>query len=250
MTHKYRLLYVRYLRIPYREAIVLDFHSRTVRTLLQLITYTVVLYLGLQNLGAVARGISWLLGILSPLLIGFGIAFVLNVPLTALEERIFPLLPWRENRLFLKIRRPLAIALSLLFTVGLLLLLILLILPQLRTSLLSLAQVLPAYLEDLRDFSVSFLGRWGVSPRFLERLTLDEARLEELLAALFSQGEDSSLAGAVGGAVNLAGTLVHGFVNLVFGFTFALYMPVSYTHLEVPVKPAHKSAHHHVPGIV
>ncbi len=195
-----------------------------------------VLYLGLQNLGAVARGISWLLGILSPLLIGFGIAFVLNVPLTALEERIFPLLPWRENRLFLKIRRPLAIALSLLFTVGLLLLLILLILPQLRTSLLSLAQVLPAYLEDLRDFSVSFLGRWGVSPRFLEQLTLDEARLEELLAALFSQGEDPSLAGAVGGAVNLAGTLVHGFVNLVFGFTFALYMLCSKESLSYQTK--------------
>ncbi len=215
---------------------MLDFHRQTVRTLLRLITYTVVLYLGLQNLGAVARGIAWGLDVLSPLLIGFGLAFVLNVPLTALEERVFPRLPGRDSRFFRKIRRPLAIALSLLFTVGLLLLLLLLILPQLRSSALSLAQVLPGYLEKLRDASVSFLGKWGLSPRFLERLSLSEAQREELLAALFSQGEDASLAGAVGGAVSLAGSLVHGFVNLVFGFTFALYMLYSKETLSYQAK--------------
>ena len=215
--------------------ITLDLHSRTVRTLMRLITYTVVLYLGLQNLGTVVRGLSWLLGILSPLLIGFGIAFVLNVPLTVLEDRFFPILPWQNSRLFQKIRRPLAIGISLLLTVGLLLLLLLLIFPQLRSSAFSLAQVLPEYLEDLRNFSSSFLGKWGISPRFLDRLFLDEAKLEELITSLFSQ-EDASLADAVGSAVNLATSLIHGFVNLVFGFTFAMYMLYSKESLSYQIK--------------
>ncbi|WP_434309921.1 AI-2E family transporter [Hominifimenecus sp. rT4P-3] len=213
----------------------MEFNRKTIRVLMGLISFAIVLYVSLQNLGAVARGLSWLLGVFSPLFIGFAIAFVLNVPLLTLEERVFPTLPWKDNRIFQRIQRVLAIVLSVFLLFGLLLLLLFLILPQLKSSALSLAQVLPGYLKDFQEFAISFLGRWGISLESLNHLTLDAGKLEELVTTFFSRG-DASFADAIGGAVNLAATVIHSFVNIVFGFTFAMYILYSKETLSYQTK--------------
>ena len=50
------------------------------KSILLLITYTVVLVMVLSRLGLIAGGVAWVLGLVKPLLIGFALAFVLNRP--------------------------------------------------------------------------------------------------------------------------------------------------------------------------
>ena len=50
------------------------------KSILLLITYTVVLVMVLSRLGLIAGGVTWVLGLVKPLLIGFALAFVLNRP--------------------------------------------------------------------------------------------------------------------------------------------------------------------------
>ena len=50
------------------------------KSILLLITYTVVLVMVLSRLGLIAGGGAWVLGLVKPLLIGFALAFVLNRP--------------------------------------------------------------------------------------------------------------------------------------------------------------------------
>ena len=47
------------------------------KSILLLITYTVVLVMVLSRLGLIAGGVAWVLGLVKPLLIGFALAFVL-----------------------------------------------------------------------------------------------------------------------------------------------------------------------------
>ena len=53
------------------------------KSILLLITYTVVLVMVLSRLGLIAGGVAWVLGLVKPLLIGFALAFVLNRPCRA-----------------------------------------------------------------------------------------------------------------------------------------------------------------------
>ena len=46
----------------------------------------IVLYCLLQKLSVVAAGVKWFFGIVSPILTGFMIAFVLNLPMRGLEQ--------------------------------------------------------------------------------------------------------------------------------------------------------------------
>ena len=46
----------------------------------------IVLYCVLQKLSVVGEGITWVFGILSPIFVGFILAFVLNLPMRGLEK--------------------------------------------------------------------------------------------------------------------------------------------------------------------
>ena len=89
--------------------------SGKIKGLLLVVCGGVAFYSALQNLGAVAMAVGWLVGILSPFLLGCAIAFVLNVPMRAIERNLFP--HARKGR---KLRRPLALILTLVAVLGVL----------------------------------------------------------------------------------------------------------------------------------
>ena len=80
------------------------------KKLMFLIAFTVILMFVLNNLDAAMNIIKYILGLFSPLLFGFGIAFVLNVPLRYIESRIF----YSKKKVVQKIKRPVSILLSIL----------------------------------------------------------------------------------------------------------------------------------------
>ena len=93
----------------------MEWNRQTVKSLLLVVCGGVAFYCGLQHLGVVAGAVVWLLGILSPFVLGGAIAFVLNVPMRAIERHLFP-----NRRRLTRLRRPLALVLTLVALTGVL----------------------------------------------------------------------------------------------------------------------------------
>lgn len=74
------------------------------KTILFIITFTILLYLGLQNIGVVAGAVQFLVRLLSPFIIGLCIAFIVNVLMRALEERVFTFMQRSKRKLVRKMR--------------------------------------------------------------------------------------------------------------------------------------------------
>lgn len=100
---------------------------------------TVILYKLSDDLPQIAHVIGWIIGILAPFIGGFVLAFLLYAPSRALEKLFLR----RKARLWQKLARPLAIGIVYLLLLGLLTLAIYLLIPQLKSSLTSLATALP-----------------------------------------------------------------------------------------------------------
>ena len=64
----------------------MEFNKQTVKALLGVVCGGIAFAAALLHLDVVAGAAGWLLGILSPLLLGCAIAFILNVPMRALER--------------------------------------------------------------------------------------------------------------------------------------------------------------------
>ena len=62
--------------------------KKTIRTLLLMASFCIVLYWGLQNLDRVGVILNRVWGLMSPFVVGGSLAFILNVPMRAIEKKL------------------------------------------------------------------------------------------------------------------------------------------------------------------
>ena len=193
----------------------------TLKKLLGLVAFGVLLHWGLQNLSLLREGVGFLLELTAPFLLGCCIAFILNVPMSAIERR----LPRgdaarRRGRAWGKLRRPLALVLTLLCVAAVLVVGGAVVVPEISSSVIALA-------ASLRAFPAT-LARWA------EELTPFLPQLGEWLAGLqlnwrdiLAQALEFFRSGAgqfLGSAWNVAAGVFSGLFTFVVGFVFACYI--------------------------
>ena len=67
----------------------MNLDKKSIKQLRQLILFTIVILIALWNYAIIFEWIGFAFGIIFPFLLGGAIAFVLNVPMNFLEEKIF-----------------------------------------------------------------------------------------------------------------------------------------------------------------
>lgn len=193
----------------------MEWNKQNLRGLLLVICGGVAFYSALQHLRAVAGAVGWLLDILGPFLLGGAIAFILNVPMRAIERHLFP-----GKRHLAKARRPLALLATLLAMAGVLALASLVIVPGIAEAVTSITDQLPTALDHLQrqidDLSV-YLPQLE---ELAEDLSIDWSSLSRQaieLAKNWGGGLLSSGGGLIGG-------LVSGVATFVIGLIFSFYL--------------------------
>lgn len=122
----------------------MEWNKQKIKGLLLVVCGGVAFYCALQRLDAVLAALGWLLGILAPFLLGGALAFILNVPMRAIERHLFP-----RNRKGAKLRRPLALVLTLVAVIGVLALAGLVIGPGIADAVMSIIREIPAAFQRL-----------------------------------------------------------------------------------------------------
>ena len=152
----------------------------------------------------------------SPFVAGAAIAFIFNVPMRSIENQLGDI---RKTGL----RRVLAIVLTILCLVLIIMFVIELLIPQIRLTLASLSEKIPAFIDrTAQNLMVLIeenpdLGIWIQDTFQLESLNWSTI-LKDILAWLANQ-----VTALMGGAVNVIGNVTSGIVNAVIGIVFAIY---------------------------
>ncbi len=194
----------------------MDWNRDQIKQRLLVVCGGIAFYCALQNLPAVAGALGWVLGVLSPFLVGGAIAFVLNVPMRAIEARI----PIGKRGGVL--RRPLALLLTLAAVAGVLTLVACVVAPGIGDAVSSIAEQLPeaarraqeqlakleALLPQLQDLVGNIEFDWGAISRKAVALLQD-----------WGSGLVSSGGVVIGGVVNGVSTFV---IGLIFSFYILL----------------------------
>ena len=116
----------------------MNLSKENMKKLLLLIAAGVLLNAVVQHLDLAARVLYLFLGLIAPFLAGAAIAFVINVPMRQVENRLFPELPpdKRPGRLR-RAKRPISFVITLLLLGGLMAIVFFLILPEIGRTLQS-----------------------------------------------------------------------------------------------------------------
>ncbi|WP_394961666.1 AI-2E family transporter [Candidatus Allofournierella merdavium] len=189
--------------------------KKTIRTLLLMAGFCIVLYWALQNLDRVSGILGGVWGLVSPFALGGSLAFILNVPMRAIEKK----LPKRMTRF----RRAAALTLTLLAVVGVLALVLLLIIPQLGRTIASIGARLPAFWAESQKWLAEIMERYPVLEEWISSEFITD--WESAIAAAVDWFKNGGFA-LVGNAATAATGVVRGFVNFFIGLIFAMYLLV------------------------
>ena len=125
-------------------------------------------YYGVFHMKTLITGIQTFLGILTPIVYGVVIAFLLTPVLNFLEKKIiYPLLARKEVSVGKKGRK--AILCMFLF-LALIYALIMMILPELIRSIMGLIYSFPAYVKVIQKWLQSFIEKWNLNSDALDTL--------------------------------------------------------------------------------
>ena len=199
----------------------MELSKKTMKQIMLLIAFAVLLLVGVQRLDVVAGALKLGWGILAPLFVGAALAFVLNVPMSALERRLFPRRAGRKGARGKKGPSPaLARAASLLLTFLLLaaviLLLVLVIVPQLGESIASLGGYAADAVRRIIAWAEEQFAAYPQITGWLEGLTIDWAGLAKNLWSFLTTGVGSVVSTTISATMRVFSAFSTGFISLIF----------------------------------
>ena len=159
---------------------------------------------------------SFLTGIFSPFVMGGALAFVFNVPLRFFERRV----SFVKN---LSLRRAIAIAMTILAVALVFALVMVLLVPQLEKTILSLVEQLPSFFENIDELLNTFLSE---HPELREMLGIEEGEIRIDWMNVVKVVSDA-LTGGIETIFNSAVAVVSGtfsaIFNMIISVIFAFY---------------------------
>ena len=130
---------------------------KKLKQLLVASTCVIAIYFLFLRAGNVLSVLSTLLGILSPFVLGACFAFILNVPMRFFENRVFGFLAGKPR--LQKLRRPLSLLIVVALVLAVACLLLSLVIPQLKATVVSIVNGLPSFVSRvdklLAEYNIS-----------------------------------------------------------------------------------------------
>lgn len=198
----------------------MNLNRENMKKLMLLIAFTILLLVGVQRLDAVFGAIKFLWGIAFPFALGGAIAFILNVPMTALERWLFPKERRGKSRLKQKLARPLSMILAILLVLGVISLVIFVVVPQLGTTVVGLGASVEAFLPKAQEWLEDIFQNNKQIVTWIESLEMNWEKAVETAWNFFRSGAGSVLSSTM----TVAKTIISAVTNFFIGFVFACYV--------------------------
>ncbi len=197
----------------------MELNSKNIKRILLVIFFGALIFTGIQNLGMVFGCLGKLWQITSPVITALCIAFVLNVLLTALETKVFKFWDKAKSKFLLKLKRPVCLILTYLIALGLVSLLILVIIPDIIDTITYLAQKLPDFASDTRNWVQETLIRFNIDK------SLPEVKINwQMVSKTIIDWVSGSSGEIVNSAVNITTSVFSGVFDGVFSFVISVYI--------------------------
>ena len=196
------------------------------RKILKVVILAILGYWLLDHYSEVFGFISWLISILMPFILGFMIAFVLNVLMIRFEKILSKVI---KSLKLLAVKRVLSILASILLVVGVVALVITLIIPELFNAIRVIVDSLPEVVDGLQNWANQHNTYFPQLETWIEQVDLDSVAKE--LTSYLSLAQ-TGFSDMLDSTVNVISVFFNGIVNFVLGVVFALYILMSKESLK------------------
>jgi len=203
----------------------MELNDSTIKKIRWLIIFTVIAVVAGINYRSLFALFVRAMGILTPFLLGGVMAFVLNVPMRAIER----ILPVKKESQF---RRPLSLVLTFVFVIGILLVVTFVVMPQLFDTVLSLQYSLPVFFNDVKQGAEKLFSQYPEITDYINNIQIDWKSYLEKIVQFLSVGAGTVLSSTLSAALNI----ISGVTTFAIGVVFAVYILLQKENLSRQIK--------------
>ena len=201
----------------------MNLSKRNIKKILGIITFAVILFTASQNLSVVGGFLKGVLAICAPLIVGFCLAFILNIPMNSLENTIFKKMKNSGKTAVKKAVRPLSLILTIILMIGFIVLLLFIIIPQLRDSIVLIIERIPVYYQSLVEWIDGIVLRFDldISTEILHNPKIDFDTIASMAEKIFTFDKTNDILSTT---VGVTSSVISGIANFGIGFIIAIYI--------------------------
>ena len=198
----------------------MEFSREKIRQIRHLMILAAVLVLAIIYSEKVFQGLAFLLGIASPFLVGGIMAFVLNIPMKAFEEKM--LRRW-SGKSAEKMKRPLCLVFSIIAVMLVITVVIGTVVPQVVSTATEVGKKIPAFTDNVLEKLDRLVKDYPELAEQIEQLEKMEINWDSVLGNIIGFLKNGA-GDMLNSTVSVASGIISGIVNVVISFIFALYI--------------------------
>lgn len=210
----------------------MNLSKENMKKMKELILFTVIILIALWNYELLFKWVKFAFGIIFPFLLGGGIAFVLNVPMNFLEKKIFSNRHTKDSKIAKRVSRPVSLVLTIAIVLGVLILVMFVVIPELTNTIMSLGKTLQTFIPEAQSFLEDLFRDNSEIRAWLEGLNLNAGKLIESAVEFVRSGASD----VVDSTFSAIGSIVSGVTTFVIAFVFACYVLLQKEKLRVQIR--------------
>lgn len=188
--------------------------KKLAKWLIGIVAVCILIFLGVKNINVLAGSVSYLFKLLGPLILGLVFALILNVPMGFFERILWP---EAKNKLWKKLRRPVAFIISLVIILGILTGIVCLVIPELADAIVITAKGTIELAKEL-----SHIDKDSVLYRYFGEI-LNQINWSSFISSVQTWITNTGSV-IVSSAMSRVTALFGGIVDFFIAFIFAIYI--------------------------
>lgn len=210
----------------------MEFNKENLRKIRGLILFTLVVLIALWKYTVVLEALGFLLGIMFPFLLGAAIAFILNVPMHFLEEKLFYNKNTNDRHPVKKLARPLSLVLTIIIVLGVVSLVIFVVVPKLGGTFMSLGKNIQDFVPKVQSWVEEMFNNNKEIVAMVNDIKIDWDKVLNGMVSFFKNGAGSVL----GSTFTVAKSIVSGLATFFIAFVFACYILLQKEKLNIQIR--------------
>lgn len=197
----------------------MDLKQMTFKQIRELIVFTILCLVGLWKFDVVLDVLSFLWDIVFPFTLGGAIAFIINVPMSFVEKRLFGKKE-EEGKKKERFARLVSLVVTLLLVIAVIVLVLFVLVPQLGETFSSLGSNIAEFLPKLQECVKEFTHNNSEVMSVVNKIEYDPQKIMSWAMGFLGNGAESMMSTTV----SAVSSVVSGVANFFIAFSFAIYI--------------------------
>ena len=209
----------------------MDLSNLSIKKIRELIVFTALLVVALWKFDVVLGVLKTIGQIIFPFILGGAIVFVINVPMSFLEKKIFENVK-KENKAARKLARPVSLLLTIVLVVGVIALVMIGVIPQLTKTMGSLMINITDFIPQIKIWIRDFFHDNREIMKLVDQVQFKPDQAIRWGISLLGNGAGNMM----NTTVSAVGSVVSGLATFFIAFSFACYVLFQKEKLHVQVR--------------